>query len=277
MNPNFDKEELRSYLLGTLEADRRMALEERILCEPDVYEELLIVEEDLIDQYVAGGLSKTEQQQFETHFLITAERQKNLRFGKLLKRYMDSQPVPVSCENVPVAAGQTRQPAPAPARKSLSSYLSAFQRRPALAFTALIIVCAGIGFLSWLAAKRTSGLTDQGNSHAVVVVSLTPGLERSSGTIQRVTVPPRGVNVKLELELSNPSFRKYKSQLFREDEELQTKDELKMEAKGDQHIVPLTIPGEILSPGDYRVQLSGVLDSGEDEFIDNYSFRVITE
>ena len=109
------------------------------------------------------------------------------------------------------------------------------------------------------------------------MVSLTPGLERSSGTIQRVTVPPRGVNVKLELELSNPSFRKYKSQLFREDEELQTKDELKMEAKGDQHIVPLTIPGEILSPGDYRVQLSGVLDSGEDEFIDNYSFRVITE
>ena len=277
MNPNFDKEELRSYLLGTLEADRRMALEERILCEPDVYEELLIVEEDLIDQYVAGGLSKTEQQQFETHFLITAERQKNLRFGKLLKRYMNSQSVPVSCENIPVAAGQTRQPAPAPARKSLSSYLSAFQRRPALAFSALVIVCAGIGFLSWLAAKRTPGLTDQGNSQAVVVVSLAPGLDRSSGTIQRVTVPPRGVNVKLELELSNPSFRKYKSQLFREDEKLQTEDDLKLEAKGDQHIVPLTIPGEILSPGDYRVQLSGVLDSGQDEFIDNYSFRVITE
>ena len=33
--------------------------------------------------------------------------------------------------------------------------------------------------------------------------------------------------------------------------------------------------GEMLSPGDYQVKLSGVLDSGADEFIDNYSFRVI--
>ncbi len=272
-----DKEELRSYLLGTLEADGRVALEEKILCEPDVYEELLIVEEDLIDQYVAGGLSGAERDQFETHFLITAERQKNLRFGKLLKRYLNSPSAPVARENVSEAAGHVRQPAPAPARKSLSSYLSAFQRRPALAFSALIVVFAGIVFLSWLASKRTSGLTAQENSQQVLVVSLTPGLKRSSGTTQRVTVPPRGVNVKLELELANPSFQNYKSQLFRESEELQTEDDLKMEAKGDHHIVPFTITGEILSPGDYKVQLSGVLDSGEDEFIDNYYFRVTTE
>ena len=47
------------------------------------------------------------------------------------------------------------------------------------------------------------------------------------------------------------------------------------EAKGEQRIVPFTVTGEMLSPGDYQVKLSGVLDSGADEFIDNYSFRVI--
>ena len=99
---------------------------------------------------------------------------------------------------------------------------------------------------------------------------------RSEGVVtQRVKVPPKGTDVKLELQLTNTSFHTYKSQLFRENESLQTTDALKMEAKGDQHIVPITIAGEILSPGDYQVKLSGVLDTGQDEFIDNYSFRVI--
>ena len=38
--------------------------------------------------------------------------------------------------------------------------------------------------------------------------------------------------------------------------------------------MPLTITGETLRPGDYQVKLSGVSDSGQDEFIDNYTFRV---
>ena len=76
MNLNIDTEVLRSFL-GTLEAEPRAELEERILCDPAVYEELLLLEEELIDQYIAGGLSKAERQQFETHFLITAERQRS--------------------------------------------------------------------------------------------------------------------------------------------------------------------------------------------------------
>ena len=88
-------------------------------------------------------------------------------------------------------------------------------------------------------------------------------------------MPAKGVEVKLELELANPHFRNYKSELFRENKSLQVSDELRLEAKGEQSIVPFTITGEMLSPGDYQVKLSGVLDSGADEFIDNYSFRVV--
>src|SRR5689334_4708283 len=81
---------MRAFLLGTLDGDQKTQFEERILTEPGVYDELLLVEEELIDQYVAGDLSALERQQFENHFLITAERQKNLRFGKLLQKYADS-------------------------------------------------------------------------------------------------------------------------------------------------------------------------------------------
>jgi anti-sigma-K factor RskA len=139
LNLNIDAEVLRSYLLGTLEAEPRAELEERILCDPAVYEELLLLEEELIDQYIAGGLSKVERQQFETHFLITAERQRKLRFGQLLKQHLSSQTTPASSESVPVR--QLNQTLPS--RKFFS----------VLAFAVVIVAVLGIGLLCWLAMR----------------------------------------------------------------------------------------------------------------------------
>ena len=273
MNSNVDKQEMQNYLLGTLAADRRMELEERILCEPQVYEELLLGEEELIDQYLADELSRSERQQFENYFLITAERQKSLRFGRLLKTYMNSR-------RPQLASAQTRQAAvpsieiSAPAKKSLPFYSGPLANRPALAFSASLVALLGILFLVWLAARHPEQPTQQ-SAPRVTVVTLAPGSLRSGDATPRVNVPPKGYDLKLELQLAPATFHKYRSQLLRESETVQTTDDLKAEAKGDQHVVPLTITREILSPGDYRVRLSGVLDSGQDEFIDNYSFRVI--
>lgn len=264
---------MKRYLLGNLEADRRTELEEEILCDPDVYEELLLSEEDLIDQYVADGLSGTERQQFETHFLITAERQKNLRFGKLLKRYVTSHPDLISQQKIAAALSQARDEAPA--KPTLPFYQAPFRKRAALTFSALIVVFGGIILLCWLAVKKPGDRAADHRIRRLVVITLAPGSIRSGGETNRVNAPPKDVNVKFELELANSAFKNYKSQLFRAAESLEIRNDLKMESKGDQHVVPLTITGEILSPGDYQVKLSGVLESGVDEFIDNYSFRVI--
>ena len=247
MNLDTDTEVLRSYLLGTLEAEPRAELEERILCDPAIYDELLLLEEELIDQYVAGGLSEAERQQFETYFLITAERQKKLRFGQLLKRHLSSQTIPAISENVPVPQlNQTIVP------KRFFSLL---------AFAVAVVAVLGIVLLCWSAFRKP-----------VVVVKLAPGSVEKQG----VTAPPQGFDVKLELAVANTSFRNYKSELFRENTRVQT-NALKMEKKGEQQIVPLTITGETLSPGHYQVKLSGVSESGQDEFIDNYTFRVTTK
>lgn len=274
MDHDIDKQEMKDYLLGTLDTERRTALEEEILCDPAVYEELLAVEEELIDEYVGGGLSKAEERQFETHFLITAERQKNLRFGRLLKRYMSSHPVLVPDPAMPVAVRQVEKTAPA--KKFFPFTLASFGSGPAIAVSATIVACLGIASLGWLVARKSTESTAQHSASRLMVVTLVPGSMKSAGATQRVTVPPRGVDLKLELELTNTSFHNYKSQLFRESEPLQT-NELKMEAKGDHNVVPLTITGEKLSPGEYQVKLCGVLDSGQKEFIDSYSFRVTTE
>lgn len=263
---------MRAYLLGTLEANRRTIFEERLLREEELYEELLAAEEELIDEYVSGELSKLEQRQFETHFAIGAERQKKVRFGTQLKRFATSHPATWADE--PADQAETT----APAKKRFSFFLPLIHR-PALAFGALLVAALTVALLYTLTMKETAEqqALDQGQP-PTIVATLSPGLTRSAGTTNRVTVPPKGpFQVKLRLELTNASFNNYKSQLFRESEPLLTRDKLTIEASGRQQVVPVVIAGEILSPGDYRLKLSGVLDSGADEFIDNYSFRITSD
>jgi len=260
LNPDTERQEMKSYLLGTLDRDHKTQFEERILTEPSVYEELLIDEEDLIDQYVTGELSALEQEQFENHFLITAERQKNLRFGKLLYKYATSQGV----EELPVPV------------HSFSFLRTPVRRWASLGLLAAILGAAGIIIIRGFVNRREAACIARQTTSRTVTVTLQPGSAATQGsTAQRVNLPPRDVEVKLELQLANPTFRNYKSELFRENRSLQISDALRIESKGEQRVVPFTVTGEMLSPGDYQVKLSGVLDSGADEFVDNYSFRVI--
>jgi len=255
LNLKTDAEVLRSYLLGTLEAEPRAKLEEAILCDPAAYDELLLLEEELIEQYVAGGLSEADRQQFENHFLVTAERQNKLRFGQLLERYMSSQNVAAYSEDVPVL--QLNQTLPSGGSSSL------------LGFAVIAVALMGISLLTWVAVRKpVEQPAVQNDQSRLVVVQLAPNSVETKG----VTVPPQAV-IKLELAVHNTSFKNYKSELFRENKPLQT-DALRMETNGAHQVVPLTITGETLSPGDYQVKLSGVSESGQDEFIDNYSFRV---
>ena len=276
MTPNIDKQEMRDYLLGNLEAERRVALEESILCDPEIYEELLASEEELIDEYITNKLSPSERQQFETDFLITAERQNNLRFGRLLRRYLDSQPIFVPRDEMPVTTGRQDE-IDAPATKFFSFAAGSYARGATLAVSMAVVASLVVLIVfCWRANRKPEPPTAQANSSPPVRLTLTPGSMRSEDAVTpRVSVPPKGVNVRLDLQVSNPNFHNYKSELFRESKSLQTADELKAEPQGEQHVVPWTITGDVLSPGDYQVKLSGVVDSGPDEFIDNYSFRVI--
>ena len=249
---------MRNYLLGTLEADQRSALEERILRDPQVYEELLVAEKELIDQYVAGSLSKLEQHQFETHFLKAAERHKNLRFGQVLKERFNSH---CSANKTPAY--------------SLLFYLAKLRKIPVLAVTGALVICLGIVFFSWVMAQKSAEDLVRQSASGLVVVTLSPNSTKAPGTTQLLTVPPRGADVKLELELTNTGFHEYRSEVFRGSEVLNTHDGLTMEAKGDRHrVVPIIIAGQTLIAGEYQVRLSGVLESGKDQFIDDYAFRV---
>ena len=56
---------IRRYLLGDLEERRRERLEKRILTDPKFRKRVLLVEDELFDDYVMGALSGNERRKFD--------------------------------------------------------------------------------------------------------------------------------------------------------------------------------------------------------------------
>jgi len=83
-----DQSSSRRYLLNQLTDDEQQQIELRLLTDDELFDQLQAAEDELIDQYLAGELSKDEAEMFEKHFLVTAERQQKLRFAKAFRRYV---------------------------------------------------------------------------------------------------------------------------------------------------------------------------------------------
>ena len=88
MTTNAVGRDLRRYLLGALDEEARQGVERRLMAEEELFEELLVVEEELTDQYLNEELSADERRGFEGYFLSTPERRRKLRFAKAFGRYV---------------------------------------------------------------------------------------------------------------------------------------------------------------------------------------------
>src|SRR5262245_20740400 len=81
-------EDLRLWLLGLLPDPESRVLEERLITDAEFYEELLIVEDELIDEYIADRLSADERAAFESYFMNSPERQEQFRIANALRSYI---------------------------------------------------------------------------------------------------------------------------------------------------------------------------------------------
>ncbi len=108
-----DEKQMERYLLGLLPEDKASWLEERGLADYDFFERLLVVENRLIDDYLAGQLSSPDRAQFEQHFLSSPKRRERVEFARTFLRSM-SQSAAVAAAPVPgtiaVVAEETSWP-----------------------------------------------------------------------------------------------------------------------------------------------------------------------
>ena len=156
---------LRAYLLGKLARDEEVRIEEQLLVASDQVELLMIVEEELLDDYLGGTLSGRDREQFEQHFLSTPERQRKLRMARALKRYVNNQPLP------------------APARVSVlrpkASWSQVFLR-PAWrsAIAAMLVLGVGLAILFY---SKSESLVNKGRAELQAALKESPTEARIAG------------------------------------------------------------------------------------------------
>jgi hypothetical protein len=248
------------------------ALEEELLFNSDSYEELSIVEDELVDEYLHDELSPSDRQSFESHFLLAPEHQEKLRFARALqKRVAAEEALPVQEDSQQAGYAAVRVPQTPEKKRPLFSFLP-FQR-PAVSYafaTAILLVVVGVFWTAW----RNSGKpTSPGN---VFAVTLTPGLTRGdSEAPNRILIPAAADTLRLQLPLAENRYQSYEAVLLdADDRTLTTKDQLKVGSVNGQTVVVFDVAANLIPPGDYRVKLSGNAVSGVPESVASYSLRI---
>lgn len=262
LEPNGEK--LRQYLLGNLTDDIRTAVETRLLNDDQLFEELLISENELVDEYFTERLTEREKRQFETHFIVGPERRAKFRFGRIFNKYLESHE---SAHEASEAPQMLVSPSGGRATQRHAWYWP-FQRplvTVSVSVAILLVACAAY----WLWSQR-GGSSDAGLQ--VVSLSLMPGAVRSGGVTQKVEIGQDVGVLQLELGLASVDFSTYNAELLTEGKRVKVFDGLKPISKDGQHHIVLSLapPGG----GDYQIKLYGVSALGQLQLLNNYNFRV---
>jgi hypothetical protein len=245
---------LRLYALGQLDEERRLELEERLVTDPETFEALGVIEQELIEEYLDNTLANGDRKSFEQHYLTTPDRTKEVGFVRLLRQHAAARPR----EAQRFVAGRF-------------AWLVAYQHVWAGGMAAALVVA--IGSALWFASGRqrlqqqvvqlqsaydreqrerqdlqgrlspvapaavdVTGLGPADREKAIAAVkekltalsaqlqqqasqtspvfSLTPGLQRADGRLTRIVIPANASIVKLRLELPANEYALYRAVLY---------------------------------------------------------------
>src|SRR5215470_8373346 len=150
MMPVIDQEKkLARYLLRDLPEQERMEIEDRYITDGDIYEQLLVAEDELIDDYVRGELSARDRELFERNFLTSPGRRERVKSARTLMKFVD-----VSMSHQPA-----RQVEPVSWPSRLRSFLSFENPAMRLAYSMGLAVAIAGGILMWVEMEKLrSGL-----------------------------------------------------------------------------------------------------------------------
>jgi hypothetical protein len=260
-----DYDTIKGYLLGQTPAEDESELEARLLTDREFYEEVSIVEDELVDRYLRGDLSASEKERFESHFVSSAERKRKVRFARALRKYISVAEVSADEETESalsyVPAPHASVIRPFPFGRSAMSY--------AIAASILIVVGLSSFVFLWYLQRQPGG-------GRVLAVELIPApATRGGSEVKQITLTPDVGSVRLQLDLPGNDYQSYEATLRDSSARtvLTTRD-LKPQNVNSFSAVTLDINSDSLSPGDYRIQLSGTTADGRSETVASYPFTI---
>lgn len=145
--------EIRRFLLGESTEDERIAFEMRFVADENLFEQICVVEDELIESYVRGMLSPIDKMNFEKHFLSTETRRQKVNFTRsMIGNFKD--------QNEPIIAKKTET---VERNSSVWNSLIEFFKTPKLAlgaaFALLILVFGGWFLLKNSKQNEIAGIT----------------------------------------------------------------------------------------------------------------------
>jgi CHAT domain-containing protein len=90
MSHTEDKAPARLYLLGDMSAQEREQFEMQMMIDNEIFDLMLLAEDDLLDDYVQNRLSEQDKFKFEAAFLSTEEGRRQLDFSRALHNHVAS-------------------------------------------------------------------------------------------------------------------------------------------------------------------------------------------
>jgi anti-sigma factor RsiW len=304
-----EEKQLCQYLLGKLAEDEQRQMEEQLMTRDDLFQQLQVLEDELIDGYLRETLSEEDREAFEKHFLSSPERHQKVEFAQAFRSYV-------------AVANEAAEKVPSKSSPWQTFWAALRIPAPVLRYGFPVVLVAvllgGLRMGSTIQRLNTQVAqirTEQGSWHekeqqlqqqleeqrrssqkleqqlaraqteqrpsienplsSMVAFALTPGGVRDSGTFNRVTIPSGTRLVGLKLELGDNRYQDYRAVLESNGSEILVVNKLKPERIGTKQVIVLPLPANILPHDDYSLKLSGVSSAGEFDPLGNYSFRVV--
>lgn len=138
-----EQNRLRQYLLGELSETDEEKVERRLLSDDQYFEEMEVVENELIDQYAQGELPGEQGGQLERYFLRSPVRQQKLAFARALHKESSAH----AAEPEKKVARFTAKPRP-PERAFFSSVY--------FKVAAAVVITLSLGYVMWALLGRQS-------------------------------------------------------------------------------------------------------------------------
>jgi hypothetical protein len=312
VRPELDDQLTIRYLLGKTSNAEQEQLEEQYFVDDSWFEHLLTVEDELIDAYVSGDITGEERKRFEQHFLVSPQRQQRVAFAQALLASATKR----SESRIPAAAPRERAlwwrsfsrlwtvPQPFVPAVVLTGFallavlgsLSVMQNR-SLRDQLARIQADGLNLRRDVEQQRAlhqqlneqleqeraarsrldQSLTNIQKQQKTVSFVLMPGAARSSDSGRSLLIR-RGTDVvQLQLDVENQNNFQYRVDVrTADDHEIWSQDDLRARSRPGGGAVVLSLPANLLIPGDYVILLRMITATGDIEDAGEYAFRTIS-
>jgi len=300
-------ERMTRYLLGDLLETEQMAVEQEYFADPEKFEEVWAAENDLVDRYVRGRLSRGERRLFERNYLQSPKHRARVAVARKLLEAADRQVA---------ESGRAIVPEPSRLMEALKAMVTPRFLAPATAFLLLLSI------LSWmmiersrlneelgkaqaqlsdqqarereierqLAAEREQGVQLKSRLDSLLesiaqMPSLTPpsiltfllkpgGPTRTEGEPhQQFTIPRETDLVKLQMKVEKGDSRRFQAAISAVGSPQVWRSQRSLKPQSGK--VTVTLPANKLQVDDYILTLSVTTPAGETELINPYTFRVM--